>query len=608
MNSRWPLFALALLLLSPTACIFGVETEFDSPDDIDPGDDSYSVTIDGPDEIVVDPEDFQITYDIDCEPDGCADDLVCRISGDYGDNTFAPCGSTFELTDADVGEGEITIDVELRDGDEMVADDTTDTTVYFELDVQIPTVDPLGTNKFSHPYLGEFTIDCSHPDCQLESCQWTSASDEIQPDTQPDCSLEEPFELRRHEDLPADAELELAVYSPRFPDSRQTKETYRFEYEPPSWQTVDAGSGFGCALHTDQTLWCWGTNSYGQAGPGPDTMTEPQRIEVQPTFEDVATAQHFTCAIGADDRALYCWGRNIDQSLDPTAPEDVVITPGVVNDDHSWQQVATHVEHACGVTDDGQLYCWGDDSYEKLGGSPGNTPLVEVPVPDGFDGWSTVSTGHYHTCAVARDGDQRSTFCWGRHNRGRLGTGSTAEDQATPTEILLLDYDDYDTVSLTVGYDHSCAAFTDATDGALPTAYCWGRGGLGRLGIDTDGDEQIPQPVTDGQGLTDITAGNRHSCAIDHTSGQPYCWGSREDGRLGEGSDDSSFDYIPQPVDTEVGFASLSAHLNHTCGITDGGQLYCWGDNSLNQQPTGDDTPNLTPAPLVWPYEHLAAD
>ena len=37
-----------------------------------------------------------------------------------------------------------------------------------------------------------------------------------------------------------------------------------------------------------------------------------------------------------------------------------------------------------------------------------------------------ISTGHYHTCAVASDDKM---YCWGENNNGELGNGSTVDSR-----------------------------------------------------------------------------------------------------------------------------------------------------------------------------------
>jgi alpha-tubulin suppressor-like RCC1 family protein len=75
---------------------------------------------------------------------------------------------------------------------------------------------------------------------------------------------------------------------------------------------VAANSFNTCVRKSDGTLWCWGWNDYGQIGDG--TRTTPKLFPVQNTALDtnvvgVGVGQFGTCALKTD-QSLWCWGRN----------------------------------------------------------------------------------------------------------------------------------------------------------------------------------------------------------------------------------------------------------------------------------------------------------
>jgi alpha-tubulin suppressor-like RCC1 family protein len=92
-----------------------------------------------------------------------------------------------------------------------------------------------------------------------------------------------------------------------------------------------------------------------------------------------------------------------------------------------------------------------------------------------------------------------------------------------------------------------------------------------------------PIKVLSGKGVSRVTAGQWHSCAIT-VSGELYTWGVGFQGRLGHG------DKEPCAVPTKVqGF--LDGHIVtevacgsfHTVALTKEGRVYCWGDNANGQ-------------------------
>jgi serine/threonine protein kinase/alpha-tubulin suppressor-like RCC1 family protein len=77
-----------------------------------------------------------------------------------------------------------------------------------------------------------------------------------------------------------------------------------------------------------------------------------------------------------------------------------------------------------------------------------------------------------------------------------------------------------------------------------------------------------------------VAAGGRHSCALD-TSGSAVCWGSNDQGQLGDGTLEDRT--APATVAGDLVFAQLSAGSSHTCGVTRDGDAYCWGNNERGQ-------------------------
>jgi len=83
-------------------------------------------------------------------------------------------------------------------------------------------------------------------------------------------------------------------------------------------------------------------------------------------------------------------------------------------------------------------------------------------------------------------------------------------------------------------------------------------------------------------GVTAITGGGAHTCALA-AGGAAFCWGDGNYGELGNGS---SSDYTPDAVAVSglsSGVAAISAGGQHTCAVTSGGAVSCWGDNTYGE-------------------------
>ncbi len=81
-----------------------------------------------------------------------------------------------------------------------------------------------------------------------------------------------------------------------------------------------------------------------------------------------------------------------------------------------------------------------------------------------------------------------------------------------------------------------------------------------------------------------IDANRIHTCGIS-IGGDAFCWGINNRGQLGTGSTTNATS--PQLVAGLIKFSVITAGGRHTCGATAAGVGYCWGLNQ-GQLGTGD--------------------
>ncbi|HET9385213.1 MAG TPA: hypothetical protein VFO67_08705 [Gemmatimonadales bacterium] len=81
-----------------------------------------------------------------------------------------------------------------------------------------------------------------------------------------------------------------------------------------------------------------------------------------------------------------------------------------------------------------------------------------------------------------------------------------------------------------------------------------------------------------------LSAGLRHSCGVT-VAGESYCWGSNQYGELGDGT--TTDRPIPVLVRGGLRFAVVSAGDYYSCGIAQTGAAYCWGYNGYGQLGNG---------------------
>jgi len=165
-----------------------------------------------------------------------------------------------------------------------------------------------------------------------------------------------------------------------------------------------------------------------------------------------------------------------------------------------------------------------------------------------------------------------TVLCWGRNDRGQVGNSSSS-DTTTPTRV---DGAAEAIAAVTAGAFHSCALT------ALGGVKCWGANDHGQLGNGLTADNSS---ATDVMGLTSgvvaISAGDFHTCALT-AGGSVMCWGRNDDGQLGDATTTDS--HWPVTVTRLVaGVGSISAGGRHSCAVTVGGAAKCWGRNDHDQ-------------------------
>lgn len=145
---------------------------------------------------------------------------------------------------------------------------------------------------------------------------------------------------------------------------------------------------------------------------------------------------------------------------------------------------------------------------------------------------------------------------------------------------------DIDATRTVSGTNRTCAILSN-------NVWCWGKNNMGQLGDGTTSDSNIPVKVRSigdmkyGK-IIDIFTAQHHSCVLTQlgSNKKVYCWGSNEDGQLGNGSFGAG-NYSSVPV--EVGgtlagkdVTSIGGTGDVSCAIVSG-KIYCWGRNNMGQ-------------------------
>lgn len=279
-----------------------------------------------------------------------------------------------------------------------------------------------------------------------------------------------------------------------------------------------------------------------------------------------ATGWNQAFAIDAAGK-LYAWGANNTGQLGLGDTVDRDLASQVGSD--TFVRLASGSRHSCGIRADGALFCWGVNVHGQLG--VGDTVDRPSPVRVGdADDWTDVACGGLHTCGIRAGG---TLYCWGSNPAGQLGIGDVFGDQPLPVPVGAPGGH----ARVVAQTRHTCVI---RDDGSL---WCWGDNSDGQIGVGDQTDRRSPQKILDG--VRWVRPGALHTCAID-LAGALYCWGANDHGNLGLGDR-----VTPRTTPVRVGDASdwieVAGGFQHTCGIREGGALWCWGDGALGQLGVG---------------------
>ncbi|HET9954447.1 MAG TPA: hypothetical protein VFQ61_08080 [Polyangiaceae bacterium] len=351
-------------------------------------------------------------------------------------------------------------------------------------------------------------------------------------------------------------------------------------------QVVDLalGESHSCAVFSDQTVKCWGSNFLGQLGDGTDVGSRrPIRVASLAGVTSVAAKASHTCA-ALTDGTVKCWGDNMNgQVVNGKIDTSYVprLVPGLLN----VVQVGTGPSHACALLEDQTVRCWGSNRWGQLGnGESGISPSgveekwVLQPTPViGLAKATQVVAGNDFSCALLRDGSAR---CWGNNYDRQLGNQST-EPSPTPVGV-------WTTANLTQLGAASIFVWGLAMDGKVTF---WGAKSPEARIIGSWDPEEVP-------GISDaiqVTGGGAHACALIR-DGSILCWGTNWNGQQGIGTKTRS-DVVGKVLTVEPSVRVVAGD-DHTCAIaSDRRRVMCWGDNWAGQ--LGDGTITTAPSPVM---------
>lgn len=330
--------------------------------------------------------------------------------------------------------------------------------------------------------------------------------------------------------------------------------------------SLTSGSDHACIIDSNQKVYCWGYNFFGQVGVGSlyNLFRTPQLVTAGTSYSYIEANNIRTCAISISG-ALYCWGSNTS-------------APGLVDSGTSYKMVSPGIGVTCGITSTDALKCWGSNSSGQVGNGTTTNQALPIVIDPGVSYKYINAGGSYGSvCGITLAGVLK---CWGSNASGILGDGTNVDSLSPKIIDSGILY-----TKVAVGMGLSCGIDTSSK------VRCWGSG---YIGSGSYADKSVPVIVDGSESYQDIAV-QKSICGLT-TLGKIKCWGVNNSGELGIGDTTSSS--TPLQISSAESFSKVTMGNNFACGIATTGSIVCWGSNAYGQFGTGSAFKNRLPVLL----------
>ena len=342
-------------------------------------------------------------------------------------------------------------------------------------------------------------------------------------------------------------------------------------------------------LEEQGAVYCIGSNHKGQLGLG--DLNSRHIFTVIPETRglgiiNVVSRNDVVFAV-SKTKEVYCWG---GAGVGPMGTEcrsqrAKFHSPQKVQnlEDENVVEVCIGSNHACAVSQYGDIYVWG----EGRNGCLGTIERSNLTIPDLVPYFTEkikvkcCKAGEMHNCVLSCDNE---VYSFGHTANGRLGLGYIGNNNninfSLPHKIDF-PFDEKIRI-IACGSEHSLAV------GGY-RIFSWGSGDGGRLGHGDFNDRWEPTEIESlsGKEIVDISCGTWHSACIAKMipmtkgNGWLYTWGTGLNGQLGQS--DNTTSKVPMLVQYFCHKNKLLKKIycgsHHNAAITSENELYTWGSN-----------------------------
>ncbi len=278
-----------------------------------------------------------------------------------------------------------------------------------------------------------------------------------------------------------------------------------------------SGQNHVCGAGGD-SVFCWGRNQFGQLSNSLDNSTSavPVLSTLQAPVRRLQGEADISCAL-LDDGRLFCAGDNTTRMI---ADNDEAAYPAFsrVQSGLTFLDVAVGTSHICGITQEFDIFCWGDDSLSQLGPDATESGYTPVEIPGGP--FTTIWAGKDANCA---ENFFNELYCWGSSPATFDGI---IQESDQPIQVPFMAEEDV----LAVDFmdEAICASRASGTS-------CWGKNDASQLADGTNDDRFTPAAIVNSGIYRQLECGSAHCCGLI-SAGDVFCWGANGQGQLSDGT------------------------------------------------------------------------
>ena len=284
--------------------------------------------------------------------------------------------------------------------------------------------------------------------------------------------------------------------------------------------------------------------------------------------------QNISAAI-TDKGDLYIWGNGESRPI--KVMENI-------------QSVSLGNDFVMVLTNEGEVFAWGDNSHGQIGNGDSETQLLyeENPVKV-MEGVTQIDAGYDHALAIAENGD---LYVWGDNSSGAVGNGNTQKGyghikeniETVPVKILS------DVKQAAAGHGNT---FAVTNEGEL---YAWGWNDYGTIGNGEKSDSQtfedlsLIEPTKIMSNINTISVNFLTASAVSQDN-ELYVWGDNRYTKLLSAQEQSSDSYEIEEIlqsPLKISDDAVQASFGILCSYVDkNSNLYVWGNNEFGSVGNG---------------------